>query len=402
MKYSYQARTKDGNLENGVIEASTKEAAAALLQKYNISVISIKEEKRPFKIFQGSTLFNKVSKKDLAIFSRQLAVMLDSRVPIVQSIMGLAAQTSKGNFKRDLEKIAGLVQEGNTLSESLAFYPKSFNSFFISLIQSGEASGKISEALYYLSSHLEREYDINSKLKEAMIYPVLVLFVMGVVIIIVMTVIMPKLIDLMEGLGTNVPASTKAMIGMYRFFNAYGWMVILAFVVLVVFIIYYFRTKEGKKIFDQLVFKIPLFGSFLEKVYLMRFAESLSTLISSGLPITNALKITKNTLSNYVYKEIVGEIEKQVSEGEKVSSVLIGHQDRVPAFVIQMIKVGEETGKLDKTLMEIVNFYKKDVDNAVATFATLIEPLLIILLGLGVAVIAASVLSPLYGILGAI
>jgi len=403
MKFTYQAKSKEGKTEKGVVEASTKEAAAALLQKYNITVISITEIKSPTSIFKtGLSFFKKISKKDLAIFSRQLAVMLESRVPVVQSLLSLAAQTSKTNFKEVLAGVSRLVEEGNTLSESFSSFPKVFTVFYINLIRSGEASGRISESLYYLSDHLEREFDINSKMKEAMIYPGLVLGVMVVVVIIVMTVIMPKLVDLISSLGAQVPWSTKVLLGFYRFIMGFGWILMLALVGGIVYLIYYFRTKQGKKTYDKAVLRVPFIGSFFAKVYLMRFAENLATLISAGLPITGALKITKNTIGNYVYRLIVAETEKQVSEGEKISSVLVKYPERIPSFVIQMIKVGEETGKLDKTLLEIVNFYKKEVDSTVAQFTTLIEPIMIIFLGLGVALIAAAVLSPLYGVLGSI
>jgi len=402
VKFTYQARNKEGKSETGIIEASSKEEAASLLQKYNVVVVSLKEVKGPFSLFKGWNLFRKISKKDLAIFSRQLAVMLDSRVPVVQSLLSLSVQTSKTSFKDVIVRISQLVEEGNTLSEAFSNFPKVFSTLYISLIKSGEASGKISETFYYLSDHLEREYDINSKMKEAMIYPSLVLVVMAVVVVIVMTVVMPKLVGMINELGAKVPLPTRILLSFYKFFNVYGWLIIIAFIGLIIFLVYYLRTKEGKKVYDKASLKIPLLGKFFEKIFLSRFAENLSTLISAGLPITQALKITKNTIGNYVYRRIVAETEKQVSEGEKISSVLVKYPERVPSFIIQMVKVGEETGKLDKTLMEIVNFYKKEIDKTVSMFTTLIEPILIIILGFGVALIAVAVISPLYGVLGSI
>ena len=402
LKFAYQARSKEGKIESGTVEATSKEAAASLLQKYNVTVISLKEIKPSKPILGVGLLAKKVRKKDLAVFSRELAVMIEARVPVVQCLLSLAAQTAKPVFKEALIKVSELVEEGNPLSDAFSFFPKIFNAFYINLIRSGEASGKISESLYYLGDHLEREDDINSKLKEAMIYPALVLALMIGVGIIVMVVIMPKLVEMMQTLGSNVPPSTKMMIGFYQFLNHYGWILMLVFIAMVIFLVYYLRGPEGKKTYDKSILRIPFLGSFFQKVFLMRFAENLSTLISSGLPITQALKITKNTIDNHVYMMIIAETEKNVSEGEKISSVLVKYPDQVPLFVIQMIKVGEETGKLDKTLMEIVNFYKKEVDTAVSTFTTLIEPILIIVMGVGVALIAASVLEPLYGVLGSI
>jgi len=399
MKFTYQARSKEGKTEKGTIEASSKEAAAALLQKYNIFVISLKEIKSPFSKFEF--LKKKTSKKDLAIFSRQLAVMIDSRIPVIQSLLSLAGQTTKKDFRDKITRISELVEEGNSLSEAFSSFPEVFDVFYTNLIKSGEASGKISESLYYLSNHLEREYDITAKIKGAMIYPIVVLSALVAVIVIVMTVVMPNLVVILKEIGGEIPLTTRILIGFYGFFTRYGWILLIAFVGLVIFLVYYLKSKEGKKIYDKTVIRIPFIGGFLEKTFLTRFAENLSTLITAGLPITRALKITKNTIGNFVYREIVSETEKEVSEGAKISSVLVRYPERVPLFVIQMIKVGEETGKLDKTLMEIVNFYQKEITRVVDNFMTIIEPILIVILGLGVALLAISVLSPMYGMLGA-
>jgi len=400
MKFNYQARSKEGKIEKGTIEASSKEAAAALLQKYNIFVISLKEIKTPFSFSIGGLLKKKASKKDLTIFSRQLAVMIDSRIPIVQSLLTLASQTTKDDFRDKITRISELVEEGNNLSEAFSSFPEVFDVFYTNLIRSGEATGKISESLYYLSNHLEREYDIAAKIKGAMIYPIVILSALAVVVVIVMTVVMPKLIVILEEAGGEIPLTTKILIGFYNFSAHYGWIILIALLGLVAFLVYYFRTKEGRKIYDKIIIRIPFIGGFLEKSFFVRFAENLSTLITAGLPITRALKITKDTIDNFIYKEIVGEVEKEVSEGAKISSVLVRYPERIPAFVIQMIKVGEETGKLDKTLMEVVNFYQKEITNIVNNFMTLIEPILILILGLGVALLAISVLSPMYGMLG--
>lgn len=402
MKFTYRARNKEGKVETGTVEASSREAAAALLQKYDIFVVSLKELTRPFSFSKIRFFKKKISKKDLAIFSRQLAVMIDSRVPVVQSLLSLASQTTQADFREKIIRISELVEEGNSLSEAFSSFPEIFDIFYINLIKSGEASGRISESLYYISNHLEREYDVGAKIKGAMIYPAVILSVFVVVIIIVMTMVMPKLIEVLKDIGGKIPLSTRIVIGFYNFLVHYGWIILIAFVGLVVFLVYYLKTKEGKKIYDKTVIKLPFIGGLLEKIFLVRFAENLSTLINAGLPITRSLKITKNTIGNFVYKKIINETEKEVSEGAKISSVLVRYPERIPSFVIQMIKVGEETGKLDKTLMEIVNFYQKEVDRIVNNFMTIIEPALILFLGAGVALLAISVLSPMYGMLGAI
>jgi type IV pilus assembly protein PilC len=402
MKYIYQARTKEGKIETGTVEASSKESAAFLLQKYNIFVTSIKEEKFSIKWEGNITIFEKVSQKDLAIFSRQLAVMMQSRVPVTQSLKSLAIQIKKQGFKEKVLKISQLVEEGNSLSDSFAEYPEIFNIFYISLIKTGEASGKISESLYYLSDHLERESDISSKIKSAMIYPAFVIVVLFVVILIVMFFVMPRIAELLTETTNEPPMLTKLMIGFYSFLMHYGWILVVGFISLVVFIMYYFTTKEGKKKYDELILKIPFLSGFMKKIFLVRFAENVATLIGAGLSINKALNVTKDTVQNYVYKKIITETEKKVSEGEKISSVLTKYPDFTPAFVVQMIQVGEETGNLDKNLMEIVNFYQKEIARAVEIFTAMLEPILIVFLGAIVALLAVTVLEPLYGSLGTI
>ena len=402
MKYIYQARSKEGKQETGTVEASSKEAAAMLLQKYNVFVTSIKEQGSSILNVENIGFLNKINKKDLAIFSRQLSVMVQSRVPVTQSLKSLAVQVKNPSFKEKILKIAQLVEEGNPLSEAFGTFPEVFNLFYISLIKTGEASGKISESLLYLSDHLEREDDISAQINSAMIYPIFVLAVLFFVIPMVTFFIMPKLVDLLKQTTQKPPVFTQMMIDFYGFLANYGWILLVAFIFLVIFIIYYFTTKEGRKRWDVLSLKIPFLSSFLKKTFLVKFAESISTLISAGLSINNALKITRDTVGNSVYQKILAETEEGVSQGEKISSVLIRYPEYAPPFVVQMIQVGEETGTLDKNLMEVVDFYNKEIKRAVENFTALLEPVLIVIMGIVVAVLAISVIEPLYGALGTI
>ena len=221
MKYFYQARSKEGKMETGTVEASSKDAAALLLQKYNIYVTSIKEQSPLIFRSENVGFLNKVSKKDLAIFSRELSVMLQSRVPVTQSLKSLSLQVKNPAFKEKIFKVAQLVEEGSPLSEALAVYPEVFNIFYISLMKTGEASGKISESLSYLSDHLEREADISSQITGAMIYPAFVIFIMLIVLPIVVLFVMPKLVDLLKETTSKPPAFTQAMINFYGFLGSY-------------------------------------------------------------------------------------------------------------------------------------------------------------------------------------
>ena len=401
MKYFYQARSKEGKIETGTVEASSKESAAVLLQKYNIFVTSIKEQSPSF--FKSTpAFFSRVSRKDLAIFSRQLSVMLQARVPVVQSLKSLAVQTKNPGFKDKIVKISQLVEEGEPLSEAFGTYPETFNVFYTSLIRTGEASGKISESLYYLSEHLEREHDIISQIRSALIYPAFVIAVLVIVVLIVMFFVMPRLMDLIKETTSKPPFFTTLMINFYGFLMNYGWIILVAFFSLVTFLVYYMTTKEGRRRYDKWSLKAPLLGEFLKKVFLIEFAENISTLIGAGLTINKALQITRDTINNFTYKKIITETEESVSEGQRISSVLLKYPEYVPAFVVQMVQVGEETGTLDKNLMQIVDFYQKEVNRAVQTFTALLEPILIIFLGIVVAFLAVSVIEPLYGTLGSL
>ena len=402
MKYIYQARSKEGKVETGTVEASSKETAALLLQKYNIFVTSIKEQSPLILRTENIRFLNKVSKKDLAIFSRQLAVMVESRVPITQSLKSLAVQIKNPSFKEKISKVSQLVEEGIPLSEAFAAFPEIFNIFYVSMIKTGEASGKISESLYYLSNHLEREHDLQAQITSALIYPIFVLAVLFAVVPMVIFFVMPRLVDLLKQTTAKPPMFTQLMIDFYGFLGSSGWIIMVGFIILALFVAYYFTTKEGRKRYDQLSLKIPFFGSFLKKIFLSQFAENISTLIGAGLSINNALKITTNTIGNDVYRKILAETDERVSEGERISAVMVKYPEYVAPFVIQMIQVGEETGTLDKNLMEIVNFYNKEVKRAVDTFTVMLEPILIIFLGIVVALLAISVISPLYGALGTV
>lgn len=399
MKYAYKARTKEGKIETGNIEAHSEEAAVSLLQKYNIFVTSIKEDKLK-KLFLEIRFQKKISKKDLVIFFRQLAVMLESRVPIVQSLSSLADQAHKPNFKEVILKISGMVEEGVSLSKAMTAYPKIFGNFYINLVKSGEESGSISRALYYISDQLERENDIISQVRNAMVYPALVIFVFFVTIVIIAVGVMPRIADLVRESGSEQSLSTLRVLNFYRFLGAYWWILAIVFFLFIVSMVYYFKTKEGKKYYDKISLKIPLVGDILKKVFLARFCSNISTLLIAGISISKALKITEDTVNNTTYKRIIAEIGEGVSSGERMSSIMINHKDYFPSFVVKMIKVGEETGKLDKTLIEVVNFYQKEIKKSIDLFSTLVEPIMIILLGVIVAMLAISVFSSIYGVIG--
>lgn len=402
MKYTYKARTKEGNIEAGTIEAYSKEAAAVLLQKYNVFVTDLTEEKVKEPIFKRLGFSHAISKRDLMVFFRQLAVMLQSRVPVVQSLVSLSAQSKNPSFREVILHVSTLVEGGLPLSEALANYPKVFSNLSVSLLKSGEASGNISGSLNYIAEHLERENDILVQLRQAMVYPVFVMCVLFAVLTIIVVEVMPRITDLVKQSSVNPPVFTVLLLNFYTFLQHYWLVFIVGVAVIIITLVAYGRTSEGKKNYDALSLDIPLLGDLLKKVLVARFCSNVATLIASGISIGQALDITRNTIFNGVYQNMIGELQKEVSGGEKISTVLAQYPNYFPPFMVQMVKVGEETGKLDKTLVDVVNFYNKETKETIDLFSSLIEPVMIIFLGIIVATLAVSVLSPLYGALGSL
>ena len=402
MKFSYKARAKDGKIQTGIIEAYSKEAAAILLQKANMFITSLSEVRDNDSAWNRLLFAKKISKKELVIFFRELSVMLQSRVPVVQSIASLADQTGDKNVKEVLTKVSELVEEGISLSQALSAYPKIFTNFHINLIKSGEVSGKISEALLYISDNLEREDDINVQVRQAMIYPVFLVVFLLIVITLIITLVMPKIGDLIKESGGTPSPFTMATLNVSWFLQHYWWLVSAVIILVVGLGAYYLTTPSGKKEYDQWSLKIPFLGNVLKKVFLARFCGNVATLLVSGISINKALKIAEDTVDNSLYQEMIVEIGKEVSEGEKMSLAMSKYPKYFPLFVVQIVKVGEETGKLDNSLREIVNFYQKEIKRGIDLFTSFLGPMMIVFLGVVVAILAVSVLSSLYSAIGSI
>ena len=397
MKFNYQARTQEGRVQTGVIEASSREAAITLLQKYGLYVTFLELTKIPF-YAKKVEIFQRISRKDVVVFSRQLAIMFKSDVPVIEALQTISDQTKNQNFKEKILKIAEKVEGGTPLSVSLSSYPKIFSPFYTNIIKSGEASGKLSEVFGYLADHLEREYNFYSKAISATIYPAFVFFVFLIILILMVVFVIPQLSQVLGETGRELPNLTKMVITISNFLRRFWWVFILFFLAVGTFLFKFLRTKEGKQAVDKLILKLPLAGEFFKKIYLSRLAENLSTLISSGLPIVRALEITGEIVGNETYKTIILKTLDGVKRGEPISLIFLRYSDFFPPLFIQMTVVGERTGQLDSSLMNIVNFYQNDVERTLDSFIGLLEPILIIGLGGIVAALVISILLPIYRI----
>jgi type II secretory pathway component PulF len=395
MKFNYQARTQKGDIYTGSIEASNQEFAAALLRERGLFATFLEEASPPV-YARKINFFDRITRKDIVMFSRQLAIMFKSKVSLVESLRVLASQTKKANLKEKILKISEQVEGGTSFSQTLARYPKVFSSFYVAMVKSGEASGKLSEVLNYLADHLEKEYHLISKTKGALIYPALIVFSILLILILLTFFVIPNLLQVLEASGQTLPLPTRIVLSFTTFIKNWAWLIALVIILAVFSFFRYYATRKGKEFFDRVFLKVPIAGAFLKTIHLSRFAENLSTLISGGLPIVQSLDIVGDIITNLSYKQVVAKIREEVRKGEMISSVLSQHADLFPPVFVQMVLIGEKTGTLDSTLMNVVDFYQQEVDRSINNILSILEPALIIFLGLVIAGLMLSILMPLY------
>lgn len=396
MKFNYQARSKTGKVQSGMVEASNREAAFSVLKTHGLYVTALQETTAVPFYAQKLKFIERVNKKDIVLFSRQVSIMFKSNVPIVESFRAIAKQTRKAIFREKILKLAEEIEGGTSLSKSLSLFPKLFTPFYISMVRSGEASGKLSDVFLYLADYLEKEYTFRSKIRGAMVYPLFILVVFIGVVALIMVYVIPQLSEVLKGTGQELPLATRIVMAVSGFLKK-QWLVALIVLIGSIVGIYFFaKSKTGKKFFDRNLVKLPLLGNFLKKLFLGRCALNLSTLISGGVPIAQALQITGEVVNNDLYKEVLLETRDQVKKGETISSVLERYPSLIFPLFYQMVTVGEKTGSLDTSLMNVVEFYQKDVDRSLDNFIRLLEPIFIIILGGVVAGLMGAVLMPLY------
>ena len=399
MRFDYEAKTKQGQLQSGAIEASSREAAIDILQRHDLIILKLKAEKDVAILSRRIKFFEGVKNKDMVVFSRQISTLFGARVPLVESLQILASQTTNHYFQSVILDLAKELQGGKALSQAMSKYPKVFSSFYISMIESGEASGKLEEIFDYLAESMERQYTLKSKVFNALIYPAIVLIVFILIIIGMFVVVLPSLKDIIAESGQELPFATQVVFGISNFMVNYGLWILPVVVVLAVWLGRdILNTDDGKLFFDRLKLKIPIFGILFQKIALARFSDSLSTLVAGGLPIVQAIEITSDVVDNLEYRNILLKTADQVRKGFTISSILKLYPDVIPPMVSQMLFVGEETGRMEIILQRIAKFYTDDTSRTLDTLVTLIEPLLVVFLSGFVFILIAAVLIPFYSI----
>ena len=399
-QYSYKARTAEGKETEGTIEAVSVEAAVASLQRRNFLITSVKpiEESGGILGFLSSFgFFDQVKQKDIVVLSRQLATLFDAKVPIVESFKLLVSESENVALRRVLAAVLDDIQGGIQMSQAMDKHPEVFSKFYVAMVRSGEESGKLQEIFSYLANYLERNYDLTSKARNALIYPAFVFFVFIAVMVLMLIYIIPPIASLLKESGQALPIYTTIIISFSDILRRFGVIVLLFFAAVIIFLIRYKNTESGKIYFAKLNLSLPILGGIFKKIYLARIADNLHTLISGGITIVRALEITSEVVGNEIYRRIVLDSVESVKGGSMISDAFAKY-DSIPPLLSQMIKIGEATGKLDYILGSVSNYYTREVTNLVDNLVTLIEPVLIIFLGLGVGFLAVAILLPIYSI----
>ncbi len=395
MKFNYQARTAAGEIQAGIIDASSREAAFDVLKARQLFVTALSEFAPRFYTKKISFL-QFITRKDIVIFSRQMAIMMKSKVPLTEIFQTLADQSGKPGLREKILKISEEIEGGSPLSKALSLYPKLFSVFYVNMVKSGEASGKLSDVFSYLADYLEREHLLRSKIQGAMIYPAFVLVVFLVVTSIMTVYVIPQLGAILKESKQELPWVTKFVMAVSDFMRNNLFIVFLVFAGLAAFLYFFPKTKPGKSFFDKNLLRVPGLKIFLQKMYLSRIALNLSTLISGGIPITQCLEITGEVVGNNVYRALLLKTRDGVKSGESMSLILERYNNIVTPFFYQMVVVGEKTGTVGESLTNIVDFYQAEIDRTLDNFIKLLEPIFIVVLGLVVAGLVGAVLLPLY------
>lgn len=402
MLFNYEAIINTGEKKNGSVDAVSKDSAISALQRRGYIISSIKEDITKKGKFNFS-FFGKqnIPLKDIVIMSRQMSTLFESQVSALKAFNLLAENTENQALAKILNDIAEDIKSGIYISVALSKHQEAFSDFYVNMVKAGEESGKLTQVFSYLADYLDRQYQLTSKTKNALIYPGFVIGVFIIVMIMMFTFIVPKLAAIITESGVAIPFFTKFIIAISDIFINYGIFLLVAVVIFVAYLARFSRTPSGKMYFDRLKITLPVFRNIYIKLYLSRISDNMDTMLSSSIPIIRSIELTSAVVGNRVFENILKEIAEVVKSGGSLSDAFSKHKE-IPTIMSGMIKVGEETGSLGNILKTLGHFYSREVNEAVDTLVSLIEPIMIIMLGLGVGVLLSSILIPIYNIAGGV
>ena len=404
--YIYTAKTKDGETKIGHLEVISQHKLSVDLRAQGLVLISAEiagyeETDKKWATFLKNIVkrLSRVSLVERMIFSRHLAVMVEAGLPINEALRILAKQSKNNKFKKAITQIEDNVRQGKSFSDSLAQYPKIFNDIYINMVRIGETSGKLNEVLKLLAQQMKKDHELISRVRGAMIYPAVIVTAMIGIGILMMIMVVPKLTDVFTELEMELPLSTRIIIGISNFLThnyIWGAIILIGLIVLIRFL---YKIESIKKIFHKIYLLLPIFGSLIKKVNSARFARTISSLLESGISIVESLKIVAGTLGNIHFKQALINSAQQVQEGKELSQALRNYENLYTPMVTQMIDVGEKTGSLSEVLKTLANFYEEEIDNITKNLSSIIEPVLMVIIGGAVGFFAISMIQPMYSMM---
>lgn len=394
MKYFYKALKQNGSTIDGEFDAENEQDLAKNLKEQGLILISTHKKKSKSFSFN----FSVFKTHEKITFARNLSSMLDAGLALSRSLEVIARQTKNQRTKKVIETINAKIKTGSTFSSALEEYPKIFNSLFVSMVKAGEESGNLADAFSNIAGQLEKNYMLVKKVKGAMVYPGVIIGAMSIVGFFMMTYIVPTLSKTFIDLGVDLPASTKVIIALSDFLQNHTIAFFGSAALIITGIIMFLKSKIGGKFLDIVLVHAPLFGGLTKEINSARTARTLSSLLKAGVPYLQAVQITGGVVSNHIYKNILLQAEKKVETGDKISQVFSDNEKYYPAFVGEMVAVGEETGELSQMLFKVAEFYENEVDQKTKNMSTIVEPLLMLIVGVGVGFFAVSMISPMYSL----
>ncbi|MEN9913187.1 MAG: hypothetical protein RLY66_595 [Candidatus Parcubacteria bacterium] len=402
MLFNYEAIDPTGAKKTGSIDAVNVDIAISSLQRRGLVLTTIKESDASTGLLNMNlSIFDRVSGKDVVILSRQLSTLFEAQVSALRIFRLLGSENENRVLAKKLTEIADDLQAGSSISAALSKHPKVFSEFYVSMVKAGEESGKLDETFQYLADYLDRSYELTSKVRGALIYPAFVVMTFITVMILMFTMVIPKISGILTESGAEIPVYTQVILGLSNFLVEYGFIILGVAIVAGFFLVRFIRTPVGKMAFDRFKLSIPYISSLYRKLYLSRLADNMTTMLLSGIPMVRSLELTSSVIDNQIYKDLIAGSVESVKGGKTLSESLSSDSRAIPTIMIQMMKVGEESGELGNILKTVAKFYAREVTTAVDSLVSLIEPLMIVMLGGGVAVLLASVLVPIYNIANA-
>ncbi len=399
MLFNYEAVDNTGAPKTGSIDAVNTDVAIASLQRRGLVLTSIHEAGQAGSVLSMNlAIFDRVSNKDVVILSRQLSTLFEAQVSALRVFRLLGSETENLVLAKKLTQIADDLQSGSSISIALSKHPKVFSPFYVNMVKAGEESGKLDQTFQFLADYLDRSFELSSKIRGALIYPAFIVITFFVVMILMFTMVIPSISAMLVENGGNLPSYTLVVMGISKFLVNYGFVLLGIAIVAGFFLVRFLRTPAGRVAFDRFKISIPYVSSLYRKLYLSRMSDNLSTMLVSGIPMVRALELTATVVDNRIYEDIINTAVEAVKGGKTLSDSLSNNPKEIPGIVVQMVKVGEETGESGAILKTLAHFYAREVETAVDSLVSLIEPLMIVMLGGGVAILLASVLVPIYSI----